>query len=325
MNNAIIIKNISKTFRKRKLFSKSEEVVRAVDRVNLEIKAGELFGLLGPNGAGKTTLIKCLSTLLLPDEGTAEILGYDIIKKPIAVRKRIGVTTGGERTLYWKLSVRDNLRYFAALYGIPREKRERRIDKLIELMNLIDKQNERVERLSTGMRQKLSLARALLHDPDVLLLDEPTLGLDPQFSRMIRKFIKEGLNKEMKKTILLTTHYMEEADELCERIAFMNDGKIVACDTPSRLKAMIPYERILELKYLGDIKKEALESLDGIKKSYISSRDSFSVLRIHADDPEDSLSRVIDIAREKSKILSINIVNPTLEDVFVYLTGVKLE
>jgi len=211
------------------------------------------------------------------------------------------------------------------LYGLPREKRERRIDKLIELMELTDKQHERVERLSTGMRQKLSLARALIHDPEVLLLDEPTLGLDPRFSRMIRKFIKEGLSKEMKKTVLLTTHYMEEADELCERIAFMNDGKIAACDTPSRLKAMIPYERVLELKYLGDIKKEALESLDGVKKSYISSRDSFSVLRVHTDDPEDSLSRVIDIAREKSKILAINIANPTLEDVFVYLTGVKLE
>jgi len=325
MDNAIVVKNLSKTFSKRKLFSKGTKAVCAVSKVNLEIKAGELFGLLGPNGAGKTTLIKCLSTLLLPEEGTAEILGYDIVKKPIEVRKRIGVTTGGERTLYWKLSARDNLRYFAGLYGLPRDRRERRIDKLIELMELKDKQHERVERLSTGMRQKLSLARALIHDPEVLLLDEPTLGLDPQFSRMIRKFIKEGLSKEMKKTVLLTTHYMDEADELCERIAFMNDGKIAACDTPSRLKAMIPYERVLELKYLGDIRKEAFESLDGIKKSYISSRDSFSVLRVHADDPEDSLSRVIDIAREKSKILSINIANPTLEDVFVYLTGVKLE
>jgi ABC-2 type transport system ATP-binding protein len=317
--NDIIIRDLVKVFKKRK----SE--VRAVDRVSCEIKQGELFGLLGPNGAGKTTLIKCISTLLIPDAGTATVGGYDIAKDPLRVRQQLGVLTGGERSLYWKLTPLENLQYFAALYGVPRSKTKERIEYLLDLMNLQDKSKERVEKLSSGMKQKLSLARTLIHDPPLLLIDEPTLGLDPTFARFIRDFIKNELHRKLRKTILLTTHYMDEADELCERVAFMNYGRIEALDTPASFKKNMPQDQVLEVKCLGDFEENLFGSIQESVSLHLSKRDGFTYVRMNTDNPEQLLSSVVDLVRDHAKVLSVEVTSPTLEDVFVHLTGAHLK
>jgi ABC-2 type transport system ATP-binding protein len=326
-DHAIVARGVIKAFKKKSKRKyligpkiKKDETIFAVNGVDLSVKNGELFGLLGPNGAGKTTLVKCLSTLLLPNQGTAYICGNNIIEDPIAARECLGITTGGERTLYWKLSGKDNLRYFAALYGLSPEEADERINYLLTIMGLIDRQDERIEKYSTGMRQKISICRSLLHDPPVLLLDEPTLGLDPSFSRFIRSFIKDDLNKKRGKTILLTTHYMDEADQLCDRIAIMNQGKIVAVDTPENLKESIPHQEVLEVTYMGT------PNFDGIGQSvYTQSENGRTVSRIHAEHVEEIMSSVIEAASSaKTKILSMNVTKPTLEDVFIHLTGAQL-
>ena len=273
---------------------------------------------MGPNGAGKTTLVKCLSTLLLPNKGTAVIYGHDIVEDPIAARESIGITTGGERTLYWKLSGRDNLKYFAALYGLSSKEADTRIDYLMKIMGLEERQHERIEKYSTGMRQKISICRALIHNPPVLLLDEPTLGLDPSFSRFIRSFIKKDLNIKQGKTIILTTHYMDEADQLCDRIAIMNEGQIVAVDTPETLKKGIPHDEVLEVTCLGTADFEGIG-----QRVYSRSENGTMVYRIHAENVEEIMSQVIKAA-DSAKILSMNVTKPTLEDVFIHLTGAKL-
>jgi len=318
-NGDIVVEGIHKIFKK----GRSDEV-RAVDGISFCIKKGELFGLLGPNGAGKTTLIKCISTLLIPDDGSVTVGGYDIYKESLEVRRHIGVLTGGERSLYWKLTPVENLRYFAALYGVPRKSVRKRIDYLLELMGLTEKAGARVEKLSSGMKQKLSLARVLVHDPPILLVDEPTLGLDPYFARFIRGFVKNELNKKLRKTILLTTHYMDEADELCERIAFMNRGKIEAMDTPDRLKQSMPQKQVLEIKCQGTLDKEAFDGVKEAASINVSHGDGLVYVRVNTDNAETILSNIIELVREKAKIVSVRVTVPTLEDVFVHLTGASL-
>src|ERR671930_1044036 len=211
--------------------------VEAVRGVSFEVAEGELFGLLGPNGAGKTTTIKMLITLLIPTAGSARVLGYDVVKDAREVRKRIGYVFGGEKGLYERLSALDNLRYFAELYAVPPRDQRRRIDELLELVGLKGRERERVEGYSRGMRQRLHIARGLLHDPAVLFLDEPTIGLDPVGARGVRELVAE-LSRQGK-TLLLTTHYMFEAEELCDRIAVISDGRIVASGTPEALKQSV--------------------------------------------------------------------------------------
>lgn len=315
----IILKDLVKVFKKR------NDEVRAVDGVSFEIREGELFGLLGPNGAGKTTLIKCISTLLITDAGTAIVGGYDIKKQPLDVRTMIGVLTGGERSLYWKLTPIENLNYFAALYGVSRKKTKERIDYLLGLMDLKDKLNDRVEKLSSGMKQKLSIARTLLHDPPILLIDEPTLGLDPYFSRFIRQFIKYELHEKLKKTILLTTHYMDEADELCDRVAFMNRGKIKAMDTPTALKKHMSQDQVIEVKCLGSFDKDLFAEVKESGSLYLKESGGYTFLRMNTDNPEKLLSHIVDLVRDKAKVLSVQVTSPTLEDVFVHLTGASLK
>lgn len=312
--------------------SKEEKSVTvALDHVNLEIRSGELFGLLGPNGAGKTTLVKCLSTVLIPDEGTATVNGFDIRKQTSMVRASLGLVIGGERTLYWKLTARDNLMYFASLYKMPRKQAKQRVDKLLELMNLADRADERLEDYSTGMRQKIAIARALVHDPPILLLDEPTLGLDPAFSRQIRSQIRELCEKEGK-TILLATHYMEEADQLCDRVAIINDGKIVAVDTSNKLKAMVKETELIEVAcynpppdveaYLRNLcpEVEVITLIHGEEAKGTPSR-----IKIIGEKAEEQVSTVLDALRKRNvQITSLNIGVPTLEDAFIKLTGAKL-
>lgn len=326
-------KGIFGFLRKRNEKEKSEttDVTVALDNVNLKIRTGELFGLLGPNSAGKTTLVKCLSTILIPNEGTAIINGFDIRKQTTLVRASLGMVIGGERTLYWKLTARDNLTYFAALYKMPRKKIKERVDELLGTMNLLDRADERLEDYSTGMRQKVAIARALLHDPPILLLDEPTLGLDPTFSRQIRSQIRE-LSKKEGKTVLLTTHYMEEADELCDRIAIINKGKIVAADTPDRLKAMVKETELVEVvcynppqnaeQYLKSLcpDVEIITLVRGEEAKGTPSR-----IKLIGGNAEKRIGTVVDALRKKNtQIISLNISMPTLEDAFIKLTGAKL-
>jgi len=311
--------------------NKHNDVTVALDKVNIKIRPGELFGLLGPNGSGKTTTIKCLSTILIPDEGTAIVNGFDIQKETSMVRASLGMVVGGERTLYWKLTARDNLMYFASLYKMHRRHAKKRIKELLETMQLSDRADERLEDYSTGMRQKVAIARALLHDPPILLLDEPTLGLDPNFARQIRNQIRE-LSEKQGKTVLLTTHYMDEADQLCDRVAFINNGKIVAVDTPNRLKAMVKEKELVEVTVYhppADIEKhirsllpdaEVIKLIPGDEDEGNPSR-----IKIIGGTAEEHVGTIIDALRQKNiRIGSLNVGVPTLEDVFIKLTGAKL-
>jgi ABC-2 type transport system ATP-binding protein len=322
-------------FLRRKQLKKNQkensDVTVALDKVNIKIRPRELFGLLGPNGSGKTTMIKCLSTILIPDEGTAIVNGFDIRKETSMVRASLGMVVGGERTLYWKLTARDNLMYFSSLYKMQRRYAKERVDELLETFQLSDRADERLEDYSTGMRQKVAIARALLHDPPILLLDEPTLGLDPSFARQIRKQIRE-FSKKQGKTVLLTTHYMDEADQLCDRVAFINNGKIVAVETPNRLKAMVKETELVEVtvysppagieKYLRSLlpKAEVVKLISGNEAKGVPSR-----IKIIGGTTEEHVGKIIDALRQKNvRIGGLNVGVPTLEDVFIKLTGTKL-
>src|SRR5207249_5731456 len=233
---AIELRDVRRLFRATTgtLRRHTKEIV-ALDGLSLDVGEGELFGILGPNGAGKTTTIKVLTTLLIPTSGTATVMGLDVVRDAKEVRRRIGYVFGGERGLYDRLSGFDNLRYFAELYAVPPRTQRNRIGELLELVGLAGREHERVEGYSRGMRQRLHIARGLLHDPPVLFLDEPTIGLDPVGARELRATIASLT--EAGKTVLMTTHYMFEADALCDRIAVICDGRIVAEGTPRDLQA----------------------------------------------------------------------------------------
>jgi ABC-2 type transport system ATP-binding protein len=239
---AIAVEHVRKEFPQRARAKPFAPAARrsgfvAVDDLSLEIPPGEFFGLLGPNGAGKTTLVRMICTLLEPTAGSLSVFGYDAVRNASEVRRRIGAVLAGERSVYWKLTGRENLDYFAALYRVPSRDTPRRIDAVLDEVGLSDRADDYVERYSHGMRQRLILARALLPDPPLLVLDEPTIGLDPQAARNLRDLLQR-LHGEGR-TILLTTHYMEEADQLCERIGIIDRGRIIALDDPTRLKRSV--------------------------------------------------------------------------------------
>src|SRR5215471_4656567 len=217
---------------------KTREFV-ALDKVSLEVRPGELFGLLGPNGAGKTTLIKILTTLLAPSAGDARVDGLDVVTEAEKIRPRINMVSGGESSGYGILNVRENLWLFARIYGVPTAVAQERIDKMLGVVGLTDKATSRVSHLSTGQRQKMNFCRGFITDPKILFLDEPTLGLDVTAARNIRQFIRQWMKEGSQRTILLTTHYMAEADELCDRLAIVDRGRILACDTPANLKRKV--------------------------------------------------------------------------------------
>jgi len=306
-NAAISLNNLSKSF----------QGAVAVDHVTLQIGKGELFGLLGPNGAGKSTLIKMLTTMLRPSNGTASIFGHDIVQETDAVRSHIGVVFQ-DATLDGKLTGRENLDFHAQLYGLDRDDRHERVKEVLDLVGLRDKADMMVEKYSGGMQRRLAIARGLINHPQVLFLDEPTLGLDAQTRRHIWEYIKE-LNVRKEMTILLTTHYMEEADRLCERLAIIDRGRIVALDTPEQLKGFAGAD-IIDMQVQSGSKslQEALTDFPWIFSSELFD----GLLVLHVDDAPSRIPRIIiEAERNNAIVTSVSFEKPTLEDIFLRLTG----
>jgi ABC-2 type transport system ATP-binding protein len=313
--------DLHRSYRTRTGILRSEKkVVDAVRGVSFAIEPGELFGLLGPNGAGKTTTIKMLITLLLPTGGRAAVLGYDVVAAPREVRRHIGYVFGGDRGLYERLNALDNLRYFAELCGVPPREQRQRIGALLELVGLAGRERERVEGFSRGMRQRLHIARGLLHDPEVLFLDEPTIGIDPVGARELRATI--AALRDQGKTILLTTHYMFEADELCDRIAVIRDGRIVAEGTPEVLKQRVTAGHVVEVETFGlpESGVEAVRRLAGVRSVALEDRGQAQVLLVQVEPGAEVTSRVL-AHLNGTRIGRVGAREPTLEDAYVELVS----
>ena len=308
--DSIVVQGLTKNFKE----------LTAVDHVSFEVKRGEIFGLLGPNGAGKTTLIRMLSTLTKPSEGTASIEGHDIAKDDAKVRGLIGLVSE-KIIMYDHLTARENLRFFGRLYDVPDDLLGQRIDELLELVQLSKWGNSQVGTFSTGMRQRMNVIRALLNMPQVLFLDEPTLGLDPQSSVEIRDFAKK-INRDSNVTIIITTHMMVEADLLCHRIGIMDHGTITALDTSANLKKLISGAQvtILELE-IPNLTPEMLALVRSLECVTAVSHESPTQMKIHATG-EDAFDTILDAIRAKQgRIKSVKSLEPSLEDVFLKITG----
>ncbi len=317
--NAIEISHLRRVFKSYiGVIKRTAREVVAVNDVSFSIEDGELFGLLGPNGAGKTTTVKMLTTLLIPTAGTATIRGFDVVKRAEEVRKRIGFIFGGERGLYWRLSGIDNLRYFASLYGVDPDVSKKRIPFLLELVGLRDRGDEKVGGYSRGMKQRLHVARTLLHDPEVLFLDEPTIGLDPVGAREFRQVILDL--QSQKKTILLTTHYMFEADALCDRIAVINHGHIVALDTPGGLKSRAQDLNVVEVETFGLPANTLnnLRALPFVDALSVEEYEQRQMLMIQTSRGAEAVPDVM-AALEGLKVGRVIVREPTLEDAYVRL------
>ena len=316
--NAIEVTGLRKIFTPRAGFwSGKRKTVIAVDEVSFQVRRGELFGLLGPNGAGKTTTVKVLATLLLPTRGSARVLGLDVAEQTRLVRQRIGFTFGGARGLYGRLTGQDNLRYFAELYGLDRALARRRIDEMLSVVDLNEKRNDRVENYSSGQVQRLHLARALLHDPELVYLDEPTVGIDPVGARELRRTIKNLI--ALKKTVLLTTHYMAEAEELCDRIAIINHGRIAALDTPAALKKRVSGDTIFEIEIdegmLTELRAQ-LRTLNQHLTVQVAEAYPNKTVSVRTNAPEEVL-RYLTPYLSSGKVRGLEVRNHSLEDVYI--------
>jgi ABC-2 type transport system ATP-binding protein len=319
--SAIEVSHLRRVFNtKIGVIKRTKKEIVAVDDVSFEIREGELFGLLGPNGAGKTTITKMLTTLLIPTDGSASVKGFDIVDQAEDVRKTIGFIFGGERGLYWRLSGIDNLRYFASLYGLAPEASKKRIAYLLDLVGLNGRGEENVGGYSRGMKQRLHVARTLLHDPDILFLDEPTLGLDPVGAREFRQVIL-NLQSE-KKTILLTTHYMFEADALCDRIGVINHGRIIALDTPGGLKSYVKDLNVIEMETFGLAEPvlEKLRALSFVDALSVNEHEQKQALLIQTERGAEAVPEIMAVV-EGQRVGRVVVREPTLEDAYVRLVG----
>ncbi len=299
----------------------------ALSDVSLMVPRGELFGLLGPNGAGKTTLIKILTTLLAPSSGWAAVEGYDVHREPQFVRPCINMVSGGEASGYGLLTVRENLWMFSQFYGLSSSEADRRITELLAVVKLSDRTHTKSSQLSTGLRQKMNIARGFLTNPKVLFLDEPTLGLDVEASRDARQYIRRWVTDDSTRTVLLTTHYMVEADELCDRVAIINGGRVLACDTPSNLKRRLQREPIFHLETsamtAGDA--AALAALPGVRHAAHQASGAGSSVELILRE-ERALGCVIgEMEARNIALVNLSKREPTLEDVFFALVGRRME
>ncbi|HEU0235449.1 MAG TPA: ATP-binding cassette domain-containing protein [Candidatus Limnocylindrales bacterium] len=311
----------------RRVYRAKPADVVALDGVDLDVAPGEFFGLLGPNGAGKTTLIKILTTLLLPSSGSARVFGFDVERDVTRIRRIMNMVAGGEQSGYGILTAREQLWMFSQFYGLGTREGWTRVDELIEAVGLAEQRLQRVSTLSTGQRQKMNMARGLLNDPWILFLDEPTLGLDVGAARAIRALILEWKAAVPDRTVLLTTHYMAEADELCDRIAIVDRGRVLAIGSPAELKRRVQRESIFRIE---------LDRLDGGSAALARLPGVVSAAAASGEGGEERQTMVMNLVLEEdaalggvvgalgamgSTILALRKSEPTLEDVFVELVG----
>ena len=329
MSSIIKVEKLSKTFEskeRKKGQRRKLKTVQALKDVSFEIDENEIFGLLGPNGAGKTTLIKCLTTLLLPSSGKAWVNGYSVLDEEDSVRASIGCMLMGDRGLYWKLTGRENLDYFGALYHVPKAVRRDRIDKLADLLHVKDFIDRTVETYSSGQKMLVAFAKSLINDAPILILDEPTVTLDVPTARQLRTIVKE-LN-ESGKAILYTTHLMHEAEELCNRVAIMDHGEIIAFGTPSELKASLALDDTLDLEGVFPAKAvEAVRALSGVTQVAMKSKNGGKTsLSIISKSGGTILPQIIEaLTHNRATIEQLRPKSATLEDVFIAKTGRTLD
>ncbi len=306
---AVEVKGLKKTFVSGWLRRRRKEALKGVD---LTVPEGAFWGILGPNGAGKTTLLSILSNLLTPEEGEVRILGMDVRAHATDLRKRINLSSGHANFL-WSMTVQENLQYYAMLYGLPRKKRHQKVEDLLRLLDFNDFARVRFDELSTGTKQKLSLAKALLNDPQLLLLDEPTVGLDPDVAHRTREIIR-SLHRERGTTTLMTTHNMKEAENLCQQVAFIKDGTIKACGEPRDLKRKLGLGDTIRISFHGPPPAQTPENIPGIYEIQIFD----STLQILVDDHRQRLHPVLDFfMQQKMSVADIQIKESDLEDVFL--------
>ena len=302
--NALEVDNLTKLF----------DDFTAVNHLGFEVKNGEIFGFLGPNGAGKTTTVRMLTGIIKPDFGQVSIMGIDIRRDPIRAKQLIGVVPELSNA-YTELTAWNNLQFMAELYGVPKKDARQRAEELLGKFDLYERKDHKVKTFSKGMKQKLIIAMSLMNDPEILFLDEPTSGLDVMSSRLIKDMVSE-LNKEGK-TIFLTTHYMEEANQLCSRVAIINHGKIAAIDAPEKLKMRIGGLEWVEVSFDMPVDASDLSDLSGV----IDVRMSGDKLRLYTNEPGRTIYQLVDYSRSNDlEIVMLNTLTPTLEDVFIKLT-----
>ena len=321
---AVDARGLTRTFRA----TRGGGEVRALDGVDVRIECGEIFGLLGPNGAGKTTLIKIFTTLLFPTTGQARVAGFDVIRDADEVRKRIGLVSGGESSGYGILTVRECLWMFSQFYGVPGRVAGPRIDALIETAGLGDQARTRINRLSTGQRQRMNFARGFVSDPEVVFLDEPTLGMDVNAARAMREYVVRWVRERPGRTVLLTTHYMREAEELCDRIAIIDHGRVLACDSFAGLRRLVEGGQHVELEVrAADGGTPAAPSLAGVQTAWGAPHPERGTRALKFRLPPDRA--LADVLRELEaravRIEAIATRETSLEDVFVALVGRGLE
>ncbi len=318
METVIAVDDLRKTFRPK---ARKGVEVTALDGISFEVTRGEFFGLLGPNGAGKTTMTGILPTLYVPTGGLAKIEGIDVARDPVSVKRRIGVVPQ-VNNLDRSLTAREILVFHAEYFGIPRQVREQHAKDLLERFELAERADEKVNGFSGGMVQRLKIARALMHDPAILFLDEPTTGLDPQSRRMMWDLLMELNQKGL--TVLLTTHYMEEADQLCGRTAIIDHGKLLALDSPAQLKRSVPGGYLVQLQVRGDVPLlfgEALRSLPGV----VEIKTDTGQVRVYADHAEGLLANAMRVAADQNVMVTdAHVAEPSLENLFLHLTGRSL-
>lgn len=317
----IQVHNLKRTYQTEEgIFKKKRKIVEALQGISFSVHEGEILGLLGPNGAGKTTTIKILTTLLTPTSGEVRILGLDPVKEFKRLHSQINFILGGERNLYWRLSAYDNLAYFADLYKVPRQVQKSRIPQLLELVGLSEVAHRRVETFSKGMKQKLQIARGLVNEPRILFLDEPTIGLDPVSARQLRDILHNL--KRQGTTILLTTHYMPEADELCDRIAFIDKGLISVLDTPEELKKRIDQISVVtcSISEFTEEEQAIITAHPATLHLQIDQPEQLQRLRIQTRFPQELIMELYHIAGPV-RMANLSITTPTLEDVYIQILG----
>jgi ABC-2 type transport system ATP-binding protein len=324
MDGAVLVEKLVKTYNIKQrtgLFRSEAKSVEALKGISLEIKPGEIFGLLGPNGAGKTTLIKCLTTLLLPTSGRAVINGYELTKQDNSIRATVGCMLMGERGLYWKLTGRENLIFFGALYHLSPAGRRKRTEEIVAQLNLGEIADRAVETYSSGQKMKLAFAKALINDAPLLILDEPTNTLDVPSAHELRAVVRD-LNGQGK-TVIYTTHIMSEAETLCKRVAIIDRGEVLALGTVDELKASVTRESVIRIDGVISAKaSRAVQGLPGVKRAATTNVDGRTQLTVVTDDPISTLPRLIEtLSAHQAVMQRITPEEMTLEDVFIARTG----